>query len=428
MSYLHSLAKSTNTRYLSIGLSLIVLIIVFFKPNPEARMAIRAADAMILGVASFFILVNLNSLRRFAPQHWFVLKWSGFILLGMFFTIGTQRLLGVKYSIRDLLEMYRPFLFFLLFSLGWYSAGRLRMKVILIFLSIFCAFEIAFGLMQLFNVGGVNHSPIGLIWSMHKVKPWQGRIVGTLANSNEYGYVLNMLMVILFYHVFRNSKGRYLQKGIVLLLHGLLIVFSSSRTGLVVWALFSGWHSYKMLKESGTTMRIVVASAFVFFVICVVVFWQQILKLLEAFWYVYQMIDTLMKNQNFWEIRQVKSRLVNYEILYNLIAANPFTGNGPQKDVIRIGDNDYLFTWAQWGLLGMVLKYTFFIKLALVLRKVQSPEVHPMAQAMAFSILALFIGALTVESFNNLKYIPMILLLSGYVLSKDYQALQSGYK
>jgi len=412
-------------RYLSPLLAVLVFIVVFLKPNPEERILLRLADGMILGTALFFLWINLDSLRRFSWAQVKVFQGAGLIFLGMLFTMAIQRLLGTRFSFRDMLEMYRPFLFFFLFSLGWYSAGRLQVKWIMRLLALFLLFQVVVGFLQLYNIGGFNSSPFNLIWSTHKVKPWQGRIVGTLGNPNEYGYVLNMLMMLFYFYLFRGRPGQLLGKSLFLLVHGFLIVFSSSRTGLVVWACFSGWESYLLLRKSGALLRIVALSAVGLLALLGFIFWEQILKLLQAFWYVYQTLDTLMKNQSFWEIKQVKSRLVNYQLLYDMIRQSPLIGIGPQKDLIRIGDNDYLFCWAQWGILGMVLKYCLFIQIARMLRAVRSPEVQPMAEALFFAVLALFIGGLTVESFNNLKYVPMILLLAGFALSKDHQWRQA---
>lgn len=416
-----NIEPAEKTRYLSPLLVIIVLLCIFLKPNPDDRLLIRASDLMILGVSLFFLGINFNSLRRIPMPLFNIGKGVMWILLGMFTTIGVQTFYGVKFSVRDLLELYRPAMFFLLVALGWYSAGRIKVSWIITFFACLLGFEILVGLFQRFNIGGFVQSPFSLLYSMEKVTRL-GRIVGTMGNPNEYGFLLNMLLMILFYQYFQGKDKRIGQKTLFLLVHGLIIVFSSSRTAILVWGLFACYNGWDILKRSGLKTRILLSALAICAVIVVFVYIEKVLEFLQLFRYVFQAVKTLLSGQSFWEIAQVKSRLVNYENMYEMILQNPILGNGPQKEEIRIGDNDYLFCWTQWGILGMILKYWFFGRLLLVTARIKVSEIRPIALGLLFTLISVFISGLTGESFNNLKYIPMILVLLGFCMAKDYQA------
>jgi hypothetical protein len=107
--------------------------------------------------------------------------------------------------------------------------------------------------------------------------------------------------------------------------------------------------------------------------------------------------------------------------MFRLIQENFLLGIGANKELIRVGDNDYLFTLTQYGLIGFILKYGVYLflyyKLHILTKRRYLFRYLWLIQGTKLSILLLFIAAFTLESFYNYYILTIILINAGFCIS-----------
>jgi O-antigen ligase len=243
---------------------------------------------------------------------------------------------------------------------------------------------------------------------MDKLNPRLFRFTGTFANPNALGFVVIFsFLTIQSYRVRHGLTRAYLDW--VLLIATLSVVITSSRTSIVAFPLIHianflimRRHFRLRLFASAAKGLLVIGMLLGLFIFVGVTFSTTFRYVAELF-----TVSSLL------EIRSIGLRLSHYESMYSMIAENPLLGVGPQKAILRVGDNDYLFTLTQWGLLGALMKYglyaLLFARFIAFLRHYYDFVVN----IATVSIVALFLFGTTVESFMNYKYLTVVLVLIG---------------
>ncbi len=323
---------------------------------------------------------------------------------------------GYEAGIRDLFELYRPVynVLLILFGLALYN---LRPEVFLKAFLITMTFQVIFVLGQITNIGGFTSSPIALLWDMDKVSIHTFRVVGTYANPNALGVVVSMIGFHLFFYHFRKEGLRY--KGLKLAgllgLQFMLVSLSSSRTTLVATAAVYFFMFTLFLpvekKLAKTFVRIGALGLLI-----LLANWGTVSDFFMKFRYVIELFT-----KNITQINSVQLRLDYYQGLLAQIRLHPLLSIGANKELFHVGDNDYLFTVVQWGLLGAFIKYLAYVMLTVKLTWIygqnrRNPQNWILLGTIA-AIIILFISGLTMESFYDYKYLSIILIVAGYCIS-----------
>lgn len=400
--------KIDKTRFVSSSLVATILIIILLRPNFASSLD-RGYDFFIFLIVTIFFIFNKMKIIK---SGFFWIKANLFIFLCMALSYANGVFDGYSYISRDFFEFYRPIFNILLFVFGTYLSIHYKnsfLKIIIFVIVI----QLIFIVFQMLNPFNFIDSIVGLIYNMEKVSSHLLRFTGTYANPNTLALVVNVLFFYVFYYFYyKNNKISMLS--LIFITHMIIVFLTSSRTALIICIFLYGIIFFSNKK---TYFNIYTYILGITFTLVIFIFLNDILFYLANFKYIYELITT----SNILEIRSIQLRLEHYESMFALIKENSLLGIGANKDLLRVGDNDYLFTLTQYGIIGFFLKYGLYIYLYFRLNKLSKlnylSEEFWIIQGTKISIVLVFFAGITLESFYNYSILSIILINAGFCIS-----------
>jgi len=329
---------------------IILIVFLIFKPSPTKILG----DSLGLKIGDLFLLVLVLCIL-FIDYKIVLPKNPTFIfLIGLLLIELISLFLGMVQHVvvlRDLFEIFRPFLYLLVYLAGYKIAKKVDFSVksikalqyLLLIFIIFCYF-------QLFNFLNINEY-FQYLYQYSKNSSWGSyyvRIVGTFTNPNYFGVFLTWVNSILLASIILTKKNK-IALWFYFFLITFLILCTGSRSSLVVFLLsiVSIIFSYNMDLVREKKYFKSVANLIAFFVIFVIflnIFDNIIIKNFRRLSDVENMSRSFYARVDIW-----KSSL-------QLLKGTPLFGVGSYKSIIDIFDNNYINILFKNGIIGV----TFF--------------------------------------------------------------------
>ncbi|ACM92955.1 O-Antigen Polymerase family [Nautilia profundicola AmH] len=401
--------KIDNKRNISFISIYSFILFILLKPNFDS-IADRVIDILIFLQILFFLFIM--NIKKIPQKGFFWIKINLFFLLAMLFAFLNGILQNINYIFRDAFEFYRPIFNIILFIFGMYLPKTYKNVFLKIALFVIIV-QLVFIILQLLNPFDFIHSIVNYIYDMHKVSTGLLRVTGTYANPNTLGIVMNILFFYIFLYFLNKKKFKINLLYSIFFIHLIIVFLSSSRTSLLI-ALMVYIYIFFSNKKILFNYRSFILGIIVFLII--LLYNQEIVNIIVNFKYIYE----LFKLEDLSHIRSIQLRLDYYQMMFEMIKENPFFGVGAAKNILRVGDNDYLFTLAQYGIIGFVIKYGGYIYLYYKLKKLlnfTNREYIWLIEGTMISIIILFIAGLTIDSFYNYSFLTIILINAGFSLS-----------
>ena len=330
---------------------IILIVFLIFKPSPTKILG----DSLGLKIGDLFLLVLVLGIL-FIDYKIVLPKNPTFIfLIGLLLIELISLFLGMVQhvvTVRDLFEIFRPFLYLLVYLAGYKIAKKVdfsgksvkAVKYLLLIFIIFCYF-------QLFNFLNINEY-FQYLYQYSKNRSWGSiyvRIVGTFTNPNYLGVFLTWVNSILLASIILTKKNK-IALWFYFFLITFLILCTGSRSSLVVFLLsiFSIIFSYNMdlVREKKYFKSITnLITFFVIFVIFFNIFNGVIIKNFRRLSDAENIFMSFYARVDIW-----KSSL-------QLLKGTPLFGVGSYKSIIDIFDNNYINILFKNGILGV----TFFV-------------------------------------------------------------------
>lgn len=388
----------------------LLLVAVFFQPWPddavfgrEALWLSEFAKLAVLGAVSGLLLLR-RSPAVLAPVEGTLLLVYGMVICGAL-------ILNVEISgARDYVEFARPLFLLLLLFTFMNIPGPWKAGWFLKFLVVFGLIQVFVALAQLVIPEQITNS-IGSIYRTTKVEVSELRATGTLGNPNIMAIVLIAALcanVVMPGWGLAKKSAYSLVLGAGIFASGSLLAVPLAGVGLALPFIFSGRSTVDNLAGKGLLLLVTPALAVLFAAVG-----AEYLPRLER-------LAVLAEPGGIWELRNLALRLEHWGALYHEFASGPwyrwvFGISSAKSEGFSVVDNEYLFTFFRYGIIGFILYYAIFARFAYVFyRNLPSP----LAVFGLTTLCVLGISGLFYETYSSLRFIPLYMIPIAILLSE----------
>lgn len=347
---------------------------------------------------------------------------------------------GILISPRDLMEFVKIIKAWALFRLAlcpWSDKELIGMAKTLLWCLLISAFV---GVVEWQDWQGLKEI-LQSIYAVETGNEGTWRMIGTVGNSNYYGFLMAMGLALAVNLWNYNQRRSWRRRAMVLFgLCGMTLFLTHSRSAILASVLaicFSVFlriprlrykSAWRMLRRVRWQLILIIALTIA------ASFWT---------WQQFQVVETLtspkelsLYNQN--PIRRSLYRLsksregldIRMELMWRrnfpLIKQSPIFGWGPAKSTqSTVTDNGFLLTIRRYGFLGLLSFLLLYWQVSLVLfRVLRANTAHSIRSRFAITTLALIVGYLAanlfVEVFYNLQLMSWLWLLIGIATSSAF--------
>jgi O-antigen ligase len=391
--------------------------LVFSESLPAIRLE------MIMVGCTWVFLLYCHCVSRFKIEWPYtpvnVNKWFLFFGLSMFLSIGYATLfLGQQLILRDLYELLKLLLYFLIFILiARAKLTVLEIKRIYFFTLLIIMVSALFAIAQYLNLANINEwlTPYFTSPTQMPGLVYIGRVTGTLPNPNEFGAMLilaSALAISGLLHFRRNNELIFCGFCLVVYFSALSLTLSrSSVIALCVVAIVLLIINYSKIIEM-MSLKTVIIITFTLFLISII--FKALLP--EEF---FTRIGDLLN------ISQVPSwifRLDKWSINISIWQESPVFGWGPAKvDMTTIVDNEWLLLLRRYGIVGVVAFIGLLVSFLRGLQQLRAENSDETTTALAGALTATLIGymvyMITASIYHSLQLMPILLIMLGLAFS-----------
>lgn len=386
----------------------IILLLVFFIPSASTVGGFQLWYVIIMIIV--WVGLGLNKI----PIDNFTKKVGGFLLINFCLLIISLLFSVPKFgSLQDLNELIRLIASFGMFSLIYSIYHKRLDNKTAIFLKVFLIIQLVFCYLQGYD--GFNRL-LSLIWNTDRI--WALRRTGSFANPN----ILSIFSIAAYSYIF--FRSRLFQKIIFGLIVFLIILFTSSKTGLISFSVIVVLN-YFLIKAKFSLMTII---GFGMSLILVGYAGIRLLYIYgDDYPYLAQITSMLENDMDISQIKSIGDRQVMWdnalEQYKRLPAIQKIFGMGPAKDTsFNVIDNEFLTVLLKFGLAGAIFYIVYLSALIVYLIKKRK---HPAAKAM-ISIVTLFLLASGSASTFMAWHLSLMLFLFLGICLKEIKAFGIG--
>ncbi|MCA0935177.1 O-antigen ligase family protein [Vibrio alginolyticus] len=300
---------------------------------------------------------------------------------------------------RNYFELFRPIYYFLIFSVFFHYLNSVdlnritivKKRVAFVFF-IYLTTQFAFVLYQKLYPSGFLNRAIDIFYSTDKISDGLGRVVGLSANPNTLAICLSLVM---FYFISSALCKKANLRVVLLILINLFLVFlTTSRLVLLVLVMI-----YGVILIFKLSWRIRLLVSFLGFILS-----YEIYNVIMSNPY-YNELFVNLSTLDFYKIPSVYNRIEHYKLILSQVYDSPLLAYGPNKSLLSVGDNIYLFIYFQWGMIGLILQ-ALPVLAVLLFCFFQRGEIK--VRVVLSTLLIVFSGV-AYETFYNLLYMPIYL-------------------
>lgn len=226
------------------------------------------------------------------------------------------------------------------------------------------------------------------------------RVVGTLTNPNFFGFISAIFALFMFSQP-RNSMSEW----VLFCLLGFFVLISGSKSAFVIFIL--GVFLVSLIKKSSSyILRLFLVAAVLFFVAGLLFFFYENR---DSFRYLSGLL-VAFEGDGVEGIKSISDRLLIWEEAQALYERRQgvgvlLFGLGPIEPLASL-DNEYLYSFYRWGLVGSALAYGFWVSMVLV--------AQPNSEGLKLVLILIFamgVVGLQAETFSSLIYGVVVLQL-----------------
>lgn len=309
-------------------------------------------------------------------------------------------------SINTYFEFFRPVLYFLLLS---YFISEYKLSNVRGLLNLFKLYILVQSLMmflqKLFPVF-FQGAGFSALYDMSKISINLGRVVGLSGNPNTLAMCLSLVFLFLISRLIFMRK--YCDAFWLICINSFLIYLSTSR----------GVFGILLLIYACTLIFIFPKKYSISAIVFSIVLLPAMLSLAASNLYYNELIVNFI-DLSFIEIPSVYNRVQNYQDMISLMEGGYLLSGGPLKNLVRVGDNIFIFIFFQWGILGVLVQiipfFVVVISSYLSMKKIES------AYAVFSGGVLLFACGFLYETFYNLIYMPLYILFVAVFIKEKRQ-------
>lgn len=415
-------------------LSVVILFYNFFMPTFNSifggESGISGTGAVIfnLGLAILLILfVAFTSLSNLPSNVLFY--FSLLLALGWFVLICASILFSDIIIWRDTFELHRPILYFLTFLFGCHLASFSEERQLYYFKCFFFSLFVI-SLFAICQYNGLLDSLSRLYTKSHNVVTQ--RSTGVFVNPYDLAYIF--LLPFLFCILFVVMKKFNSVQLIILPFFFLSILMSQSKTGVIILlasiVLTVMLLCYFLLKN-GSLVRLLIFFVAVIILIAFLMISFDFSVLIDKFAYSFLGLMEFLdgKNNSF----NIRLNQVSYIIESKKSILDVIIGNGVQKEVMDIIENQYYLFFYRYGVLGLfyifsVIFVPLYFSIKLVFSKKFSTNIQQWERILYITIM-LWILITIVAAYTN-PYLDMIrnqfiyYSLCGFVITSYFKYIK----
>lgn len=234
---------------------------------------------------------------------------------------------------------------------------------------------------------------LSFIWSAEKTRGFGQilRVTGTLPNPNVLGITATLLAALLL--SVKPSKSNYLWVAI----SGLLVLTSGSRSNLLIWPIIVVFASKVDNKINPISLI-----KQVLFVILIFSFLLSVISHYSTTFKYLSQILNVIETGDLTSVNAIKTRLEMWELRHSVLkreGAHAYVIGLGAPELLRATDNDYLFVFFKFGLLGLILH--FFVIWKLFRISIKDRLNNPFSRWLLSSLVSMLIFGLTSETING---------------------------
>jgi O-antigen ligase len=346
-------------------------------------------------------------------------------------------LLGVPFSPRDVMELVKIAKYWLFFHLALYPWDERDINTMLNYVLIFMAVAACVGIWQRQNWLGVGRM-LQALYGRGASHAQKGRIVGTMANPNDFA----LLLVTGFALVASAFKDASRRRRVFLAILGILLMIgtaiTSSRTGVVgiVIVLVAGF-ALRIFRSRFVVQRLrwlVIASMAILLAAIIIAPWVgKEFRKIETMtpW---EVLDYVDQNQLYLllyrfsiaasEEEGIGVRVARWESHWEAFLQSPVVGWGPGKSsYATIVDSEYVFYLRRYGVVGLGLLLFLYCNIILFCRKLlryRSSEAWRMGAFLITTLLVYLAANFVLYTFYILQLMSLFWLMVGTGYSRVY--------
>lgn len=371
-------------------------------PKPGGALS----QLLLVGYIAFSVILYLFAFGATGEQRRVgaALRLPYFMALAVVFSFSVSVYLNERdVDLGSFFAVLRPILFCLFFALAFMLTARVLKdscapRQLVFYMS--CFFVIS---QAPFLIGNsLNSDILPGLYSAEKAKSISEglRVVGTLANPNFFGFVSSILALFIF-----SRSENSVFEWIVFICLGFFVLVSGSKSAFLIF--FLGVVIVALIKKSSSYfLRVLLAAVAL---VCVASLLYFFYENRDSFRYLSGLLAAF-EGGGVEGIKSIGDRLLIWEEAQALYERRQgvevlLFGLGPIDSLASL-DNEYLYSFYRWGLVGCVLVYGFWASMVFVARPNSEGR-----KLSAILIVAMGLIGLQAETFSSLIYGLVVLHL-----------------
>ncbi len=419
--------KSSRSAPISSVVIIGLLLLMFFKPYPSLKLgsALRQVFILLPVLASaylYFIFVFRVGIDRVSLN-----KKIVYFSVVVFFSVFLSLLVNIAdMNLRSAAELARPF-YFLFCGLVFYHLSSRSIKIWFFnLLILFALLQVFVAILQIVAPGAV--APLGIIYSSDKVQTGIVRGVGPLGNPNIMAIYI-MAATIVAELTF--TRFRFY---LITPVYCLGIMLTGSVFSIIIYfgllSFLAAKHLYAKFKESFFNAAIILVAAPIILVLLLFTF-NYLIELSPRLSAILEFLKRLSSLAQIIEFHNLAGRINTWQkaavYFWDLYSQNTLVllfGAGPRKNsVLGILDNDYLFIFFRYGILGISVYLGSIIYIYHLARKSMDDHLSIFVRY----ILCIFIASsLVYDTLSSWAFMPLYLPVFSFLMREVDDRAQVG--
>jgi len=366
-----------------------------------------------IAMISLFYIIKEHSSLNLAGKNLVVLIsiFGCYVLLVM--------LNNINYvHVRDIFELFKYLIWIVIFLYAYEVSKKCNIFNVSKIFYYILLFEFFIILCQIFNIDSLNQI-INYFFNLNKYFT-TGRTTGTFSNPNLFGFWI----IIIYFYIRIISKNQFNMR--LFLLSLIMVVLSSSRTMLLLFLMFNLYYEFnirKLLSIYGVytlvTLSIVGYIAINFILASDIFIFKYLSELINLFLngnFDLSSVSSFSQRLNIW------SEVLNF--INNDESSKFIFGFSPRKEYgFTFIDNQYLFTYFRWGILGSAFFYIIWIYIYYLISKLsKNSDLNRISSFLKLYIWLLVCYGMLGESFSSWTLVlPLFYFLGGGISMQKWK-------